>query len=100
MVTAATEARLAAVERLLLEGGRRSDVVRFCADRFGLAPRSADRLLALARARIRRDWDLERPAMLAAALSQLATLQQEARAAGDLAVALGCIRAAARLAML
>jgi hypothetical protein len=101
MPSAATEARLQAVEALLLAGGRRSDVVALCADRYGLAPRSADRLLALARARIRDDWaEVQRPAMVAEVLSQLSTLQRQAREAGDLAVALGCIQAAARVAML
>jgi hypothetical protein len=37
---------------------------------------------------------------VAEVLSQLSTLQRQAREAGDLAVALGCIQAAARVAML
>jgi hypothetical protein len=96
--TATTEARLRDVERLLLAGAARSVVVAHAADHWGIAPRSADRLLALARERLRADWAMDRRQLLAELLAQLATLQQEARERGDLAVALGCINATARLA--
>ena len=96
--TATTEARVRAVEALLLTGATRSAVLAHAAAEWRLATRSADRLLALARRRIRASWDLDRAEVLAALLSQLAALQQEARDRGDLAVALGCINASARLA--
>lgn len=95
--TATTEARLLAVEALLLEGAGRRDVVAHARQEWGLAPRSADRLLALARERIRAGWELERRDMAALILSQLSSLQQEARERDNLAVALGCINATARL---
>ena len=95
---ATTEARLREVERLLLTGAPRSVVVAHAAEHWGIAARSADRLLALARDRLRADWAMDRRQLVAELLSQLATLQQEARARGDLAAALGCINATARLA--
>lgn len=98
--TATTEARLRAVEALLLTGATRSAVLAHAAAEWRLATRSADRLLALARRRIRESWDLDRAEVLAALLSQLATLQQEARARGDLAVALGALNLQARLCRL
>jgi hypothetical protein len=95
-----TEHRVAEVPRMIAAGHRRTDVVDFCRQTWGLSPRSADRLLALARQQIRSDWDIERPQMIADRLSQLSTLQQDARAAGNHAAALGCINAAARIACL
>ena len=97
---ASTEHRVAEVARMIAAGHRRTDVVDFCRQTWGLSPRSADRLLALARQQIRSDWDIERPEMIADLLSQLSTLQQDARAAGNHAAALGCINAAARIACL
>jgi hypothetical protein len=97
---ASTEHRVAEVARLIGAGHRRSDVVGFCRQTWGLSPRSADRLLALARQQIRSDWDIERPHVIADLLSQLSTLQQDARAAGNHAAALGCINTAARITCL
>jgi len=97
--TAATlEARTAAVVALVMAGARRSDVLAHCATAWGLAPRSADRLLAAARLQIRSDWEVTRPELLAELLAALSQLQQQARAAGQLGTALACINAAARIA--
>lgn len=97
--TAATlEARTAAVVRLLAGGARRSDVVAHCATAWGLAPRSADRLLAAARLQIRSDWEVTRPELTAELLAALSDLQLQAREAGRWGTALACINAAARLA--
>lgn len=95
--TSITEVRAAVVERLLMTGATRSDVLAHARQEWDLAPRSADRLLALARQRAMASWDLERRDMAALTLAQLASLQQEARARGDLNVALGAINSAARL---
>jgi hypothetical protein len=54
----------------------------------------------MARDQLKADWDLERPQMVADLLSQCATLQQEARAAGQLHIALGAINTAAKLAQI
>ena len=97
---ASTEHRVSEVARLIVAGHRRTDVVDHCREVWGLAPRSADRLLAQAREQLRADWDIERPQMIADLLSQLSTLQQDARDAGNHAAVLGCINAAARIACL
>jgi hypothetical protein len=74
-------------------------VLAHARSQWALAPRSTDRLLALARQRIREHWATTgRDDLAALLLSQLATLQRDARARGDLAVALGAINAQARLA--
>ncbi len=58
---AAVEARTAAVVRLLLSGGTRSDVIAHAAVHWSLSSRQVDRLLAAARLQIKSDWDRERP---------------------------------------
>jgi hypothetical protein len=52
--------RIAAVGRILLEGGSRRAVLQHAAHHWGLSSRQTDRLLALARQQICRDWDAER----------------------------------------
>jgi hypothetical protein len=54
----------------------------------------------MARDQLKADWDLERPQMVADLLSQCSTLQVEARAAGQLHIALGAINTAAKLAQI
>lgn len=69
--TAAVEARTAAVVRLLLSGGTRSDVIAHAADHWGLSSRQVDRLLAAARLQIKSDWDRERPPLSSDTLMRL-----------------------------
>lgn len=95
---AALDARVASIVRLIATGATRSSVLEHCAICWGLAPRSADRLLAAARAQIRADWEVERPELAAELLSALSEMQQEARESGDLGVALACINSTAKLA--
>lgn len=92
--------RVAQFVRIIANGGRRTDCCRHAAETWGVDERTADRYLAKAREQIRADWDLQRPQMVADLLSQAATLQQEARAAGQLHIALGAINTAARLAQI
>ena len=86
--------------RIIANGGRRSDCVRFAADNWGVGERSCDKYLAMARDKLKADWDIERPQMVADLLSQCATLQQEAREKGQLHIALGAINTAAKLAQI
>ncbi|MAK71885.1 MAG: hypothetical protein CMF19_07550 [Idiomarinaceae bacterium] len=97
---AETELRVAEFVRIVANGGRRSDCMRYAAEQWGVSERTIDKYLALARDQIRADWDLERPQMVADLLSQCATLQQEARAKGQYHIALGAINTAAKLAQL
>ena len=86
--------------RIIANGGRRSDCVRHAAENWGVGERSCDKYLAMARDKLKADWDIERPQMVADLLSQCSTLQMEARAAGQLHIALGAINTAAKLAQL
>ena len=86
--------------RILANGGKRSDCIRFCAENWGVSSRQTDTYIKKARDLMRQDWDMERYEMVSELLSQASTLQMEARKRGQLSVALGCINTAARLAQL
>ena len=86
--------------RILANGGKRSDCIRYAAENWGVSPRATDNYIKKARELMRADWDLERYEMVSELLSQSSTLQMEARKRGQLSVALGCINTAAKLAQL
>lgn len=92
--------RSARFARIIANGGRRSDCLRYAAENWGVSVRTCDKYLEIARQELKADWDIERPQMVADLLSQLSTLQLEARRAGQLHIALGAINTAAKLAHL
>ena len=97
---AETELRVARFARIIANGGRRSDCVRYASENWGVGERTCDKYLELARQQLRADWDIERPQMIADLLSQCSTLQMEACRAGQDHIALGAINTAAKLAQL
>ena len=86
--------------RIIANGGRRSDCVRYASENWGVGERTVDKYLGIARDQLKADWDMERPQMIADLLSQCSTLQMEARRAGQYHIALGAINTAAKLAHL
>ena len=86
--------------RIIANGGRRSDCVRYASENWGVGERTVDKYLEIARAELKKDWDIERPQMIADLLAQCSTLQMEARRAGQYHIALGAINTAAKLAHL
>lgn len=97
---AETELRVQKFARIIANGGRRSDCIRYAQENWGVTKDTCDKYLALAREQMRRDWDLQRPQMVADLLSQCSTLQVEARRAGQYHIALGAINTAAKLAQI
>lgn len=98
---AESEIRVQRLARIIANGGKKSDCVRFAAETWGIKERQVETYLARARQLIKDDWkDLQRDQMIADLLSQFSTLQMEARRTGNLNVALGCIHGAAKLAQL
>ena len=97
---AETVVRAQKFARIIANGGRRSDCVRFASENWGGGERGVDKYLGLAREQLKADWDIERPQMVADLLSQCSTLQMEARRAGQYHIALGAINTAAKLASL
>lgn len=92
--------RAARFARIIANGGRRSDCIRYASENWGVGEAACGRLLAMARDQLKADWDIERPQMIADLLSQCSTLQMEARRAGQYHIALGAINTAAKLAQL
>ena len=97
---AETVVRAQKFARIIANGGRRSDCVRFASENWGVGERAVDKYLGLAREQLKADWDIERPQMVADLLSQCSTLPMEARRAGQYHIALGAINTAAKLASL
>jgi hypothetical protein len=84
----------------LVVGHGSTEVVRRAQDEWGISQRTAQRLLAAARADLVRGWNVERHEMIALLLSRLDTVFREAMAAKNHGAALGAINAAAKLAKL
>ena len=95
------EVRVQRLARIIANGGKRSDCLRFASEQWGIGERQTETYIARARELIKADWrDVQRDQMIADLLSQYSTLQMEARRNGQLNVALGCIHGAAKLAQL
>ena len=86
--------------RIIANGGRRSDCVRYASENWGVGERSVDKYLEIARDELQKAWDMERPQMIGDLLAQCSTLQMEARRSGQYHIALGAINTAAKLAHL
>ena len=97
---AETVVRAQRFARIIANGGRRSDCVRYASENWGVGERSVDKYLEIARDELKNDWDMERPQMIADLLAQCSTLQMEARRSGQYHIALGAINTAAKLAHL
>ncbi len=98
--TAETIARASVVAGLLVDGLSRPEILAVARERWGLAPRSADRLIAHARAELVAAWGVQREQLLAVLLSRADRVYREAMACQNHGAALGAINAAARLAQL
>ena len=90
--------RVQKLSRIIATGGRRSDCLRYAREHWGVSEATVDNYLKKAREDIKKDWDIERPQMIADLLAQCSTLQMEARRAGQFHIALGAINTAAKLA--
>ena len=97
---AETVVRAQKFARIIANGGRRSDCVRFASENWGVGERAVDKYLQIASEQLKADWDIERPQMVADLLSQCSTLQMEARRAGQYQIELGAINTEAKLASL
>jgi hypothetical protein len=94
------EYRINRVARLLSNGAVRSEICEYAKKEWGVSIGTADRYIAGARDLLKADWDIDRRTFTAELLSQLASLQKEARKGNQPSVALGCINTAARIAQL
>ena len=59
--------------RIIANGGRRSDCVRYAAENWGVGERACCKYINIARDELKKDWDMERPQMVADLLAQCST---------------------------
>ena len=97
---ATVEMRVNRVAKMLSTGSVRSEVVQYSAKEWGISARQADQYIRKARDILAEDFEIDRRTFTAELLSQLASLQKEARESNQGHIALGCINSAAKLAQL
>ena len=88
------------IASLLARGVTRSEIIKYTAAEWGEKLRQTEQYIADARIVLKKDIDIDRRQFTAEVLSQLSSLQKEARNNGQLHVALGCINAMAKIAQI
>ena len=88
------------IAAFLARGVTRSEIIKYTAAEWGVKLRPTAQYIADARIILKKDFDIDRRQFTADVLSQLSTLQKEARNNGQLHVALGCINAMAKIAQI
>ena len=65
---AEVEMRVARLGRIIANGGKRSDCIRYAAENWGVSERTVDRYLMKVREQFKGDWNIERPELMAVIL--------------------------------
>ena len=86
--------------RMIANGATRSDLLQYGAQEWGLSSRMVDDYRSFAMKELEADWNLDRQAYAAVLLSQLNIVHKKSMEGGHLAVTLGCINTAAKIAKL
>jgi len=86
--------------RMIANGATRSDLLQYGAQEWGLSSRMVDEYRSCAMKELEEDWNLDRQAYAAVLLSQLNIVHKKSMEGGNLAVTLGCINTAAKIAKL
>ena len=89
--------RVRRVAKLLTQGATRSDILQYTANEWGMKTRHSDQYIQDARKLLEKDFDIDRKQFTAEILSQLASLQKQARNDKNLNVALGYINSMAKV---
>lgn len=89
--------RVNAVYDLLLRAYSRTQILRYAAENWGVADRTAETYIQRARQLMQLDAELERPQWLAAAIARLVDYERRASEANQLSVALKALEDQARL---
>ena len=88
------------IAAFLARGVTRSEIIKYTAAEWGVKLRQTEQYIADARIVLKKDFDIDRRQFTADILSQLSTLQKEARNSNQLNVALGCINSMAKIAQI
>ena len=94
------EYRTLRIAALIGKGATSSELIRYTANEWGLKQRQSDQYIQDARMVLKKDFDIDRRQFTAEVLSQLSSLQKEARNNNQLHVALGCINSMAKIAQI
>ena len=94
------EYRTLRVAALLSRGVTRSEIIKYTSAEWGVKLRQTEQYIADARIVLKKDFDIDRRQFTAEILSQLSSLQKEARNDRNLNVALGCINSMANIAQI
>ena len=86
--------------RMIANGATRSDLLQYGAQEWGLSSRMVDEYRSFAMKELEEDWNFDRQAYAAVLLSQLNIVHKKSMEGGNLAVTLGCINTAAKIAKL
>jgi len=92
--------RVNRVARMLSNSAVRSEIIQYGAKEWGVSESACDKYIRKARDLLCKDWEIERRTFTAELLSQLASLQKEARKTNQGHIALGCINSAAKIAQI
>ena len=96
-----TDLRAQQLAKVIIHGGKRSDCEAYAAKHWQVSSRQVTRYMQRARQMIYDDWkEIDRAQMVAEVLSRYSTLEMEARRQNNLAVVLGCIHGAAKVALI
>ena len=91
------EHRVNACYKLLAQGQSRTQIVVFCAEKFGIGERQTENYIARAREKLLEDCEMERPAWIAEALQRLRVIEQKAMDKNQPASAINAITLQAKL---
>ena len=89
--------RTDAVYKLLGQGYSRTQIIQYCAEKFGIKEGQTDAYIKKARVLVEHDCELERPAWIAEALQRLRKLEQKAAEKGQISSAIQAIQTQAKL---
>ncbi len=89
--------RVNTVYDLLLRAHSRTQIVRYCSENWDVGERQAENYMSRARQLMALDAELERPQWLAAAVARLQDYEREARAKGNLSIAIKALEDQAKL---
>ena len=92
-----SDQRINAVYDLLLRAHSRTQIIRFASETWGVGERQAEIYMSRARQLMALDAELERPQWLAAAVARLQDYEREARAKGNLSIAIKALEDQAKL---
>ena len=89
--------RVNTVYDLLLRAHSRTQILRYAAETWQVSERQAELYMSRARQLMQLDAELERPQWLAAAVARLQDYEREARAKGNLSIAITALEDQAKL---